>query len=138
MDPNVASAIARSAHVGQLDRFGGGMVDHVSRVASSVPANARSLAWLHDVLEHSGTTLGQLRSEGLSPLEEEALQHLTRRPGEPYEAYTLRLAFAPGDAGRLARIVKRADLDDHMATAPPSADAPPYAWARRHIDARVA
>jgi hypothetical protein len=29
--------------------------------------------------------------------------------------------------------VKRADLDDHIAYAPPAIDAPPYTWAWRHI-----
>jgi hypothetical protein len=45
----------------------------------------------------------------------------------------LRLKFAQGAAGRLARVVKHADLDDHLANASLVVDAPPYAWARRHI-----
>jgi hypothetical protein len=44
-----------------------------------------------------------------------------------------RIAEAPGPAGRLARIVKLADLDDHLAHASIPPDAPPYAWARKHL-----
>jgi hypothetical protein len=35
-------------------------------------------------------------------------------------------------AGRLARRVKLADLDDHLAHATIPGDAPPYAWASEH------
>jgi hypothetical protein len=133
MDSAVASAIARRAHLGQTDRVGERVVDHVGRVASAVPPNARSVAWLHDILERTSTNIESLRSDGLTPLEEAALDLLTRRDGEAYEAYALRVTFAPGDEGRLARVVKRADLDDHIATSPPVLDTPPYAWARQHI-----
>src|SRR4051794_19394689 len=133
MDSAVASAIAKRAHLGQTDRLGGRVADHVARVASAVGPTARSVAWLHDVRERTDTGIEALRGQGLTPLEEAALNLLTRRDGEPYETYTLRIAFAPGDEGRLARAVKRADLDDHIASAPPRLDAPPYDWARRHI-----
>lgn len=134
MDLTTASAIAKRAHAHQTDRFGGRMVDHLARVASAVPPSARSVAWLHDILERTSTDLGALRSSGLTPMEEAALRLLTRRDGEPYETYTLRLAFARGSDGRLARTIKRADLDDHIASATPAVEAPPYAWARRHIE----
>jgi hypothetical protein len=42
------------------------------------------------------------------------------------------MAYARGAAGRLARVVKLADLDDHIARPWVTGD-PPYAWARRHI-----
>ncbi|MEA2403418.1 MAG: hypothetical protein QOE08_65 [Thermoleophilaceae bacterium] len=70
MDSTVASAIARRAHLGQADRFGGRMVDHVGRVAGATPPGARSVAWLHDVLERTGTNVEALRDDGLTPLEE--------------------------------------------------------------------
>jgi hypothetical protein len=72
-----------------------------------------------------------LRS-GLTPLELAALELLTRQAGESYELYILRIAYARGAAGRLARVVKLADLDDHIAR-PWVAGDPPYAWGRRHI-----
>jgi hypothetical protein len=133
MYPAVASAIAERAHLDQVDRFGGRLFDHVTRVAATVHPHAQSVAWLHDVLERTSTSIDTLRSDGLTPLEAAALELLTRRNGESYEIYALGIAFAPGEEGRLARAVKVADLDDHIAFAPPEADTPPYAWARRSI-----
>jgi hypothetical protein len=65
-------------------------------------------------------------------LELGALALLTRQAGESYELYILRLAYARGAAGQLARVVKLADLDDHLTRAWVAGD-PPYSWARRHI-----
>jgi hypothetical protein len=75
----------------------------------------------------------RLRSNGLTCTELEAVELLTHAPGEPYELYVRRIAAAPGPAGRLARIVKLADLDDHLAHAAIPPDAPPYAWARKRL-----
>jgi hypothetical protein len=133
MDPAVASVIAERAHLDQTDRFGRRLLDHVMRVASAVPPDARSVALLHDVLERTSTSVEALQSDGLTPLESAALELLTRRNGEAYEMYVLRIAFASGEEGRLARTVKVADLDDHIASAGPDVDTPPYAWARRNI-----
>ena len=47
--------------------------------------------------------------------------------------YIRRIADAPGPAGRLARIVKLADLEDHLAHPAIPSDAPPYAWARKQL-----
>jgi hypothetical protein len=132
VDQSVARSVAHYSHVRQRDRRGALIVEHLARVVAAVPAEAQPLAWLHDVLEHSPTTTGELRGQGLTPLELTALDLLTRRAGESYELYILRIAYARGAAGRLARVVKLADLDDHIAR-PWVAGDPPYAWARRHI-----
>ena len=84
------------------------------------------------MLEHSTTTTSELCGHGPTPLELAALELLTRQAGESYELYILRIAYARGAAGRLARVVKLADLDDHIVR-PWVAGDPPYAWARRHI-----
>jgi hypothetical protein len=94
----------------------------------------RVTAWLHDVLERTDVTIGQLRARGLSPVELSALVFLTRPKGDDYRAYVQRIADAPGPAGALARVVKLADLEDHLADPPTaSASTPPYAWAQRTI-----
>jgi hypothetical protein len=80
----------------------------------------------------SPTTASELCSQGLTPVELAALELLTRKTVESYELYILRIAYARGAAGRLARVVKLADLDDHIAR-PWVVGDPPYAWARRHI-----
>lgn len=110
------------------------LTDHVERVASAVPQHARSVAYLHDVLEHSATPITELVDQGLTPLELAALTLLTRAPSEPYELHVLRIAHAQGAAGSLARAVKLADLEDHLGEARAVPGTPPYAWARRHIE----
>jgi hypothetical protein len=114
VDQAVATSAARDSHVHQRDRRGVPIVEHLARVVAAVPAEAQPLAWLHDVLEHSPTT-SELCGQRLTPLELAALDLLTRRDDESYELYILRVAYARGAAGRLARVVKLADLEDHMA-----------------------
>ena len=132
MDSAVARNVAYYSHVQQRDRHGEPIVEHVARVVAAVPEDAQAVAWLHDVPEHSPTTTAELRGHGLTGVELAALDLLTRQAGESYELYILRIAYAPGAAGRLARVVKLADLDDHVARPWDPGD-PPYAWARRHI-----
>jgi hypothetical protein len=133
MDATIARSIAHVAHTGRRDRFGAPLIEHVERVAATVPDDARTTAYLHDVLEHSDTTVDELETEGLTALELAALRLLTRAPGESYEAYTLRVAHAGGPEGELARVVKLADLADHLAHTALPDGAPPYSWARMHV-----
>jgi uncharacterized membrane protein YccC len=133
VEPGIAHSIASRHHVGQRNRFGDPVIDHVERVAAAVPSDARVTALLHDLFERCPTAGRRLRDKGLSPTELEALQLLTHAAGEPYETYVRRIADTPGPAGRLARIVKLADLEDHLAHPSIPADAPPYAWAREQL-----
>jgi hypothetical protein len=140
---SAARAIAKSAHDGQQTSTGSPQFDHVRRVAAAVPERARVTAWLHDILERTGLTIDQLRAPGMSPAELRALALLTRAEDEDYRTYVQRIADAPGQAGSLARVVKLADLEDHLVDpAAGSPATPPYAWARRaillaHADASV-
>src|SRR3954447_2286314 len=138
MDSAVAQDIAQASHRDQRTRFGDPVVEHVARVAAAVPPEARATAWLHDVLEKTGHSAWGLRARGLTRVEHEALDLLTRRPSEPYISYALRIADARGEAGRIARMVKRADLDDHLAHTPIPEGAPPYGRAHRRIAAAQA
>jgi hypothetical protein len=133
MERATAHGIASQTHVGQRDRFGDPVIDHLARVEAAVPSDARATALLHDLLERCPTASGGLRDKGLTRVELQALELLTHAPGEPYETCVRRIAEAAGPAGRLARIVKLADLDDHLAHATIPPDAPPYAWAREHL-----
>lgn len=133
MELAIAHCIASQKHEGQRTRFDDPVIDHLARVAAAVPPDARTTALLHDRLERCPSADRQLRAEGLTRTELDALELLTHVPGEPYEVYVRRIAKAPGPAGRLARIVKLADLDDHLAHATIPSDAPPYAWARKHL-----
>ena len=91
------------------------------------------IAFLHDVIERSHMSVDDLRREGLTPTEVAAAQLLALAADESFELHVLSIKHAPGAAGRLARCVKLADLDDHLAQGRASAGAPTYAWARRHV-----
>jgi hypothetical protein len=129
----IARTIASRLHAGQRTRFGDPVISHVERVAAAVPLTARSIAWLHDLLELDPTLGALLCAEGLGRIELEALQLLTHAADEPYQVYVRRIVEAPGPAGRIARAVKLADVEDHLAHATIPADAPPYAWAREQL-----
>lgn len=133
MDAAVARSIAHRSHAGQRTRHGTPMSEHVERVAAAVPEEARVVAFLHDVLEKSDTGLGELQVSGLTTVEREALELLTRAEGETFDVHALRIAHAAGPSGRIARTIKLADLEDHIGEAAHTLDEPPYAWARRHI-----
>jgi hypothetical protein len=132
MNDTVARSIAMVNHTGQRTRSGDLVLEHLTRVAAAVAPGDRAVAWLHDVLERSDVDPDDLRAQGMTPVELAALELLTREPAESYELYALRIAHAHGQEGRLARSVKRADLDDHLRL-PHVLGHPPYAWARRHI-----
>jgi hypothetical protein len=134
MDESVARTIARSCHRTQRTRHGSPMYAHVERVAAAVERELRCVALLHDVLERSRLTSDELVARGLSHDELAALELLTRAPGENYTSHVRRIAEADGTAGRLARGVKAADLDDHLAAGDPRPGDPPYAWAKRLVD----
>ena len=133
MDPALAHTIARQNHAAERNRFGDPVIDHVERVAAAVPPDAVATALLHDLFELRPTVGPRLRAEGLSRTELEALELLRHAAGVPYEVYVRRIADARGPAGRLARIVKLADLEDHLAHPSIPTDAPPYAWAREQL-----
>jgi hypothetical protein len=130
MDASTARDIAHATHGKQQTRSGELRVDHIERVAAAVSPGAQSVALLHDVLEHTGTSRGELVALGVDPVELDAIRLLTRGAAETFEAHALRIAYAKGDAGRLAREVKLADIDDHIAR---DRSSRPYQWARHHI-----
>ena len=114
VEPTDARNIAHARHGERRNAAGEPIVQHLERVAASVPAEAKTVAYLHDVLEHSDASIADLEAEGVTPVELEAVQLLTRDPDESFEAHTLRITYAKGPEGRLARTVKLADIDDHL------------------------
>ena len=70
MDLAVARNIAHYSHVDERDRFDELVIEHVERVAAKVPPEARAIAYLHDVLEQTETPLGELRTQGLTDIEQ--------------------------------------------------------------------
>ena len=137
MNATVARRIASAGHRGQCTRFGDLVIAHVERVADAVPAEARAVAWLHDLLELVPGAEARLHARGLTTVQAGALALLTRSADESYETYVGRIVDARGTAGRIARVVKLADLDDHLAHHRIPPGAPPYAWARTCVLGRL-
>ena len=105
-----AVRIATNAHRGQLGKDGRPYIEHCERVAMKVEPALRPIAYLHDVVEKSeGWTIERLRLDGFPAAMIEAIDALTRRPGEDEEAFIARAAANP-----LALPVKRADLEDNL------------------------
>lgn len=105
-----AIAIAVQAHSGQRDRAGEPYILHPLRVMMRCrTATARIVAVLHDVLEDTAVTADALREAGFSEEVLAALDCVTKREGEGYEAFVERAA-----GNTVAREVKLADLADNM------------------------
>ena len=109
---NRAKDIATTAHQGQVDKAGMPYIDHARRVAERVALvddrpDAVAVAWLHDVVEDTATTLDELRARGFGHDVVAAVDAMTRRPDEGDEYYR-RVA-----ADDLAIVVKLADIWDN-------------------------
>src|SRR4051794_30668024 len=114
MDSSVARALADAGYLDQRDREGRLLTEHAERVASVVAPEARALAFLREVVARTDMSYEELRANGLTVMEASALELLTQLPDESYTLYILRIAHAPEFAGRLARAVEIADLDEHL------------------------
>lgn len=102
-----AIQIATDAHAGQ--RYGNKpYISHPLAVMEAVREHGTDtmiVAVLHDVLEDTEVTMPQLRTAGLPMRLARALDALTRRDGERYADYLMRVV----EAGPPATTVKRAD-----------------------------
>lgn len=118
----LADSIADKAHEGQTDRNGWPYISHPRRVALGVrklacelaaatdpdvsleelKAEAQIVALLHDTVEDTGVSLAYLARIV------DAIDALTRRPGESRESYLSRVRV-----NDLARLVKLADIADN-------------------------
>jgi len=135
MEPDRARAIAERWHRVDQEEDGTPLLMHVRRVACSTPADARGLAWLHELLEWTSIDERELLTEGLTSDELRALRLLKRRTDSrstaAYLGHLRMIAVAAGDSGRLARIIKLADLEDRRRHPHVRLDgwSPPYAHA---------
>ena len=105
-----AIALAVEAHRGQLDKSGQPYILHPLRVMFRCQTDEqRIVAVLHDVVEDTGRTPDDLRKLGYSDEVLAALDCVTKREGEPYDAFVERAASNP-----TARAVKIADIEDNL------------------------
>ena len=123
----LADSIADKAHEGQTDRNGWPYISHPRRVAlgsrklvcelaaathpdislEELKAEAQIVALLHDTVEDTGVSLAYL-ARHFSARIVDAIEALTRRPGESRESYLSRVRV-----NDLARLVKLADVADN-------------------------
>jgi hypothetical protein len=109
-----AIEIAIQAHKGATDKAGAPYILHPLRLMFAVEGvEAKIVAVLHDVVEDSKPPLRwdieDLKREGFTASVLEALECVTARPGEPYDAFIDRILPNP-----TARRVKIADIVDNM------------------------
>ena len=103
-------ATARTAHADQTDKAGRPYAEHLQAVAEGVRARGGddeqiAAAWLHDAVEDDALTEQWLEEAALSRRTKDIVRAVTKRPGEPPEAYVARILATDG-----ALLVKEADL----------------------------
>ncbi len=104
-----AILIAVQAHAGQKDKADQPYVFHPLRMMLRLSTmEQRIAAVLHDVVEDTTVTLEDLRREGFPEGVLSAIESVTRRKDETYEAFVMRAAANP-----IGRAVKLADLEDN-------------------------
>ena len=105
-----AIAIASQAHAGQTDKAGQPYILHPIKVMLRLQgAHERMAAVLHDVVEDTPVTLDQLAAEGFDAAVLQAVDALTKRPGETRMQAAARAAQHP-----VALQVKLADNAENM------------------------
>ena len=109
-----AIIIAATAHAGTVDKANAPYIFHPLRLMLAMPDEVSSIvAVLHDVVEDSKPPsqwgVAELRAEGFSEEVLAALDCVTRRDEESYEAFIDRCLPNP-----TARKVKIADLNDNL------------------------
>lgn len=104
-----AYELAKRAHSGQVDKAGVDYINHPVAVSDRVYSEKeKTVALLHDVVEDTGITIECLRTLFDNKIVN-AVEFLTRKSGESYNAYIRRVAQNP-----IARHVKIADLSHNM------------------------
>jgi (p)ppGpp synthase/HD superfamily hydrolase len=101
-----AMMIAYNAHQGQLDVAGSPYIFHPFHLAEQMQTEEQTAtALLHDVVEDTGVTFDQLRTQGIPETVLEAVRLLTHAEGVEYMDYVAALKHNP-----IAKTVKLADL----------------------------
>ena len=111
-----ARLIAERLHAADREEDGTPLLAHIRRVAGLVPEEAGAVACLHEALQWADVTEQELLIEGLDVEELRALRLLDcarrSRTDHVYLSHLQLIACAAGRGGRLARVVKIADLQD--------------------------
>lgn len=106
----IALRRALAAYGGKVDKGGEPYILHPMRLMVQMDEPiSQCVALLHDVIEDSDTTADDLRADGFPESVVSAVEVLTRRRGESYEAFIDRVRIHP-----LARKVKLKDIEDNL------------------------
>ena len=121
-----AKELAKKLHEGMTDKYGNPYFEHLERVANRVREMEYDMvdetseinlyiaaAYLHDVIEDTEYTLGEL-TEKFGEVIAEAVKLLTRDNEETYADYVIGIKKSFHLEGKIARVVKLADLFDHL------------------------
>ncbi|MFA6702074.1 MAG: HD domain-containing protein [Dysgonamonadaceae bacterium] len=107
---NRAIEIAIKVHEGQTDLNGQPYIGHPFRVmAAGHTLQEKIVGVLHDVIEDSDWTIEDLTAEGFSKEIVDGVDGITKREGEKYKDYLLRV-----ENNSIAVRVKMNDLTDNM------------------------
>ena len=121
-----AKELAKKLHEGMTDKYGNPYFYHLERVANRVREMEYNMvdetsdinlyivaAYLHDVIEDTDHLIGDLIDE-FSETIAEAVKLLTRDKEETYADYVVGIKNSVFLEGKIARVVKLADLFDHL------------------------
>ena len=123
-----ARALAAEKHHGMTDKYGNPYFEHLHRVAERVKAMEFTCvgetseidfyvaaAYLHDVIEDTEVMEGELIDMFPEHVEMvEAVVLLSREKGVAYSDYVMGIKNSVFTSGAIARVVKLADLFDHL------------------------
>lgn len=105
-----AILLAVDAHRGRVDKLGMPYILHPLRLMGRMSnVTEQMAALLHDVIADSDHTLESLRGLGYDDAVMDAIDHLTLRDAETFDAFIDRIKRNPA-----ARQVKIVDLEDNM------------------------
>ena len=105
-----AVQLAKDAHANQIDKGGHPYIDHPMAIADRLDTEEEKIvALLHDTVEDTYLTLEMIANLGFCDYIVHAIDCLTRRSSEDYQAYIRRIK-----GNSLARTVKVADIEHNM------------------------
>ena len=126
-----AMDIASNYHDNMVDKYGHSYFEHLERVAERVREMEYDMvdetseidlyvaaAYLHDVIEDTDYSVKEL-TEKFGEVIAEAVKLLTRDKEETYADYVTGIKKSVFLEGKIARVVKLADLFDHLMGATP-------------------
>ena len=121
-----AKELAKKLHEGMTDKYGNPYFYHLERVANRVREMEYNMvdetseinlyiavAYLHDVIEDTDHLIGDLIDD-FGETVAEAVKLLTRDKEETYANYVVGIKNSVFLEGKIARVVKLADLFDHL------------------------